>query len=161
MRVWLEGSLDLFSAGGGSSGSREEEQRVQGFLDGGKRRHQVVGGRWEEGAVLLAQSGSQGLWERTAQGRAWRTGSAQGQGQRPAWRPCRQVAWVIEYCSGVESSSDSQGLRANLAELVVRPEGRSRGLSCKRQERRMHPKEPAEPGVGWSLHWGKHVPAAL
>lgn len=38
------------------------------------------------GAILLAQSGSLVLWERVVHGRAWRTGSVQGQGQRLAWR---------------------------------------------------------------------------
>lgn len=38
------------------------------------------------GTILLAQSGSLVLWERVVHSRAWRIGSAQGQGPRLAWR---------------------------------------------------------------------------
>ena len=41
------------------------------------------------GAVLLIWSGSQGLWDRTAYSRAWRIGSAQGQGQS-----CLEALWA-------------------------------------------------------------------
>lgn len=115
-----------------SLGLREEREVTgSGFLAGGGKPGFGSSKAWEEGPVLLAQSGGQA---RTLTART-RELEAQGWAQRPAPRPCRKVAWVTEYYSGGESLSDSQGLRANLVALAVRPEGRPRGLKCREKKR--------------------------